>query len=210
MATSRPKSTETALEDRRSKRRASIIAAATKLFASAGYAECEMEKVAAKLRVAKGTLYLYFKGKEELFFACVDNGMKEMQSVVRAAAEEARTPLQKIEKAIRAYLTFFDDRPELVELLIQERANFRNRKRPTYFEYRDANRGPWRLLYSSLVEQGKLRSDLPIERMLDTIGNLLYGTMFTNQFVGRTVTLDEQVDTTLEIVMRGILHDNER
>ncbi len=210
MATSRPKSTETALEDRRNKRRASIIAAATKLFASAGYAECEMEKVAAKLRVAKGTLYLYFKGKEELFFACVDNGMKEMQSVVREAAEEARTPLQKIEKAIRAYLTFFDDRPELVELLIQERANFRNRKRPTYFEYRDANRGPWRLLYSSLVEQGKLRSDLPIERMLDTIGNLLYGTMFTNQFVGRTVTLDEQVDTTLEIVMRGILHDNER
>lgn len=208
---SRPKTTSSQSgEERRQKRRQAIVQAATKLFASLGYADCEMEKVASKLRIAKGTLYLYFKGKEELFYACVDAGMVQMQEAVRAESSQAADPFQRIAFAIRAYLTFFDTHPELVELLIQERANFRSRKRPTYFEYRDANRGPWRDMYQSLVDQGRLRSDLTVERMLDTIGNLLYGTMFTNQFIGRTLTLEEQCEATVQVVFRGIMSDGER
>src|SRR5262249_17518032 len=108
-----------------------------------------------------------------------------------------------------AYLKFFSDHPEQVELLIQERANFKNRKQPTYFQYRDANRGPWRELYKSLVADGRLRGDIPVERILDTVGHLVYGTMFTNHFNGSTATLEEQHRATLEIVMRGILGESE-
>jgi hypothetical protein len=43
-----------------------------------------------------------------------------------------------------AYLDFFAEQPGFVELLIQERAHFRDRKRPTYFEHRDANVGDGR------------------------------------------------------------------
>jgi hypothetical protein len=116
----------------------------------------------------------------------------------------------RISRAIGAYLEFFDQHAHYVELLIQERAIFKDRKRPTYFEYRDANRGVWREFYSQLVEQGRLRADVPVERILDTIGNLLYGTMFTNQFIGRTVTIDEQRESLVQIIFRGILSDSER
>jgi AcrR family transcriptional regulator len=167
-----------------------------------------MERVAAELGIAKGTLYLYFPAKQELFFACVDLGMRQMQEAVRLAAADANEPLEVIAKAIRAYLAFFDEHPHYVELLIQERASFKNRKRPTYFEYRDANRGPWRKMYKDLVEEGKLRSDVPIERMLDTLGNMLYGTMFTNLFIGRSVSLDEQFNAIYEIALRGITRMN--
>lgn len=192
--------------DRRSERRRRIIEAAARLFAELGFTGCEMERVAADLGIAKGTLYLYFPGKQDLFFACVDLGMQQMQTAVRAAAASVTEPFDIISRAIRAYLAFFDEHPHYVELLIQERANFKNRKRPTYFEYRDANRGPWRELYSGLIAAGKLRSDIPIERMLDTIGNLLYGTMFTNLFIGRSGSLDEQFNAILEIAMRGITY----
>ena len=37
---------------------------------------------------------------------------------------------------------------------------------------------------------------------MDAIGNLLYGTMFTNHFVGRTVSLNEQYQSLMEILMR--------
>lgn len=163
-----------------------------------------MERVAAELGIAKGTLYLYFPGKQELFFACVDLGMQQMQEAVRIAAASTEQPFERISRAIRAYLAFFEEHPHYVELLIQERANFKDRKRPTYFEYRDANRGPWRQLYTDLVAAGQFRSDVPVERMLDTVGNLLYGTMFTNHFIGRTVPLDEQYQALLEIVLHGI------
>ena len=195
---------------RRNQRRQSIIETAAPLFAELGYNACEMERVAADTGVAKGTLYLYFPGKQDLFFACVDLGMRQMQQVVLKASKDAQDPFDRISLAIRAYLEFFEQHPQYVELIIQERAIFKDRKRPTYFEYRDANVGVWRELYRSLIESGHLRSDLPAERILNTVGYLLYGTMFTNHFIGRSVTLAEQHTAMLEIVFRGILSERER
>ncbi len=115
--------------------------------------------------------------------------MSWMQQTVRAAAETAAEsePFDRIGRAIREYLAFFEAHPEYVELLIQERAIFKDRKRPTYFEYRAANLGYWKDLWRKLIAAGRIRADLPVERIADTIGSLLYGTMFTNHFAGRTV-----------------------
>ena len=139
-------------------RRQSIVQAATALFAKIGFNDCEMQRVASRLRIAKGTLYLYFTSKEELFSACVDWEMQQMQAALTAATEGVTEPFDRITKAILAYLTFFDEHPDYVELLIQERAIFRGRKRPRYFEYRDANRGPWREMYVELIRTGRVRN----------------------------------------------------
>jgi AcrR family transcriptional regulator len=191
-------------------RRQSIVQAATALFAKIGFKDCEMQRVASRLRIAKGTLYLYFTSKEELFSACVDWEMQQMQAALTAATDGVTEPFDRIAKAILAYLTFFDEHPDYVELLIQERAIFRGRKRPRYFEYRDANRGPWREMYVELIRTGRVRGDIPVERILDTIGSLLYGTMFTNYFIGRSISMADQFTAIFEIIMRGILTDNER
>jgi AcrR family transcriptional regulator len=196
--------------DHRAQRRQAILETATRLFADIGFADCEMERVALEVGIAKGTLYLYFRSKEELFYACVDRGMRELQSVLKQAVEAQADWLQRIPAGIYAYLQFFDEHPELAELIIQERASFKNRKRPTYFEHRDANRGMWRDLYTTLIEHGRLRDDLPLERLLDTIGNMLYGTMFTNHFIGRSVPLTDQYEAIVEVVFRGLLSDSER
>ncbi len=196
--------------DRRAQKRALILDAAVELFAANGYADCDMDCVATKAGVAKGTLYLYFPGKQELFFACVDRGMQEMTQAVQAAAEQATEPLDRIRRGVRAYLTFFDEHPRYVELIIHERSAFRDRIRPTYFEHRDANRGPWRSLYYDLVALGVFRDDLAVERMLDTMSNLLYGTMFTNHVIGRSASIDEQYRAMIEVVFRGFLSEQAR
>ena len=210
MATKTTPSRDEARSQRRSERCQAIVETAARLFADLGYTACEMERVAAELQIAKGTLYLYFPAKQELFFACVDWGVRQMQQAVRTAADSVSEPFEKLSHGIRAYLAFFDEHPQYVELFVQERAIFKDRKQPTYFEYRDAGRVPWRQLYLELIEAGRMRSDLPVERILDSIGNLLYGTMFTNHFIGRTVTLEEQYRSLLEVVLRGILSDKER
>lgn len=191
--------------EKRELRRQQIVDTAARLFAELGFSNCEMERLASELQIAKGTLYLYFPGKEDLFLACVDRGMSQMQQAVSAAAQTCDEPLARISAGIRAYLTFFEENSHYVELLIQERAIFKDRQRPTYFEYRDANRGPWRELYTRLVTEKLVRDDLAIERMLDTVGNLIYGTMFTNHFIGRKVSLDEQQAVILGIIFDGIL-----
>ena len=50
-------------DDRRALRRQGIVDVAARIFAEAGYDNTEMECVADKAGIAKGTLYLYFEGK---------------------------------------------------------------------------------------------------------------------------------------------------
>ena len=197
-------------EERRALRRQKIVETASVLFAELGYSSCEMDRVAARLKVAKGTLYLYFPGKQELFFACVDHGLTQMQQATRAAADEVDEPFDKLSRAIRAYLVFFREHPQYVELLLQERAIFRDRKKPAYFEHRESARVYWRGLMKSLIDGGRVRPELPVETILDTLGNLFYGTMFTNHFLGHVENLDDQYQRLLDIVLRGILSEKER
>jgi AcrR family transcriptional regulator len=196
--------------DKKQERRQAIVTVATRLFAEYGYADCDMDRVASELKIAKGTLYLYFKGKELLFFACVDAGMQQLQKIVQQAAMAKSDPLERIGEAIRAYLQFFAQHTELTELFIQERANFKQRKRPSYFEHRDNMRGPWRELYLQLQRDGVIRNDIPTERILDTLGSLVYGTMFTNFFVGCSSSLDEQFHSIFAILKEGILAKSTR
>src|SRR6478752_3777401 len=101
--------------DRRTERRMAIVEVAAPLFAQLGYTDCDMERVATELGIAKGTLYLYFEGKQELFFACVDWGMRQMQQTVHGAANSTDDPFEKVGRGVKAYLSFFEEHPHFVE-----------------------------------------------------------------------------------------------
>lgn len=195
---------------RKAKRRQHFIHTATKLFAALGYADCDMERVATELGVAKGTLYLYFSSKQEMFYACVDQGMAELQATMDRVVRPNDDPFQLIARSIWQFLEFFDQHPQQIELLIQERAIFKDRPQPTFFVHRDARRVRWRTIYQQLMDSGRIRNDLAVEDLLDSIGNLLYGTIFTNYFVGRSVPLCQQYRAVAELIFRGILSDSER
>jgi hypothetical protein len=117
-------------------------------------------------------------------------------------------PLEQLEHAIRSYLAYFDAHPEYVELLIQERAVFPGREKATYFEHRDASRGRWTPRVEQLMAEGKLRR-MPVERVMDVIGDLLYGTIFTNYFAGRRKTLERQVADVTDVLFHGLLTPQE-
>lgn len=194
---------------RRARREDEILAAAVSLFAARGYSETDTQVLADRLGVGKGTLYRYFPSKEALFLAAVDRVMQRLRARVDASMAGTEDPLDQIACGVRAYLEFFAEHPEYVELLIQERAQFKDRKKPTYFEHCDANVGRWREFYRSLIAAGRVR-DMPPERITDVISDLLYGTMFTNYFAGRDEAPEQQARDILDIVFRGILSDPER
>jgi AcrR family transcriptional regulator len=197
-------------DPRKAERRRDIVRAAIRLFAELGFADCDMERVANDRGIAKGTLYLYFRSKQDLFFACVDQGMQDLQSAIDEAVQTETEPFAKIARSVWRFLQFFDEHPEHIELLIHERAIFRDRPQPTFFVYRDARRARWREFYQSLIDAGRLRSDLAVDDLLDSVGNLLYGTIFTNYFAGRTVPLCQQFRAIVELTFRGMLSDSER
>ncbi len=192
----------------RERRCEEILRIATDIFARWGFAETDMQVIADRLHVGKGTIYRYFPSKEQLFLAAVDRGMRQMKQAVDAAIAPIRQPLQRVAVGIRTYLTYFDEHPEIVELLIHERALFRDRRKPTYFVHREANAREWQEVYRQLIRDGVIR-DTPVERITNVISGLLYGTMFTNYFAGRQHSLTSQSQDILEIVFRGLLVDRD-
>jgi len=92
---------------------------------------------------------------------------------------------------------------------MQERAEFKDRKRQTYFEHTKLQRERWRERQRFLVARGLMR-DVPFERMADFMGYVIYGTMFTNYFKGREKSIAEQTREILDIVWFGSLSEPER
>jgi AcrR family transcriptional regulator len=191
------------------RRQEQILDAAVQLFAEHGYSDTDTQLLAEKLQVGKGTLYRYFPSKRELFLAAADRVMRQMRQCIDARIEGIDEPFDRIATAIRAFLTFFAEHPEYVELLIQERAQFKDRKKPTYFVHREANSVRWRALYRDLIAAGRIR-DVPVERISDVMSNVLYGTMFTNYFTDQRHTVEAQARDILDIVFHGILSESER
>jgi AcrR family transcriptional regulator len=188
------------------RRRTEILRHAIAHFARSGFADADLDAIAADVGCAKGTIYRYFENKEDLFHRAVHLVMDELLAATLASPSD--DPLEQLEHGIRSYLAYFDAHPEYVELLIQERAVFPGREKATYFEHKDANRGRWLSRFEEMMAGGTLRR-MPVERALDVIGDLLYGTIFTNYFAGRRKTLGQQVADVLDVLFHGLLTPQE-
>lgn len=190
-------------------RREEILETATGLFAEHGFSDAVTQALADRLGVGKGTIYRHFPSKRDLFLAAADRVMRKMQEQVNVNIAGIEDGFERIERAIATFLGFFADHPEFVELLIQERAYFKDRKRPTYFEHREINVQRWRQLYREMIVQGRIR-EMPVERITDVLSNVIYGVMVTNLFNGTTTPPDVQAKEILDIVFLGILTNQER
>ena len=188
----------------RSRRRQAILDSATIVFAERGYVDAEMQAIADHLNVGKGTLYRHFMTKESLFLAVVDAAMVRLRQQIDEAADESSAPLDQIASGVRAYLSFFRNHPEVVELLIQERAHFRDRKQSTYFLHQDQAMNRWEALYLQLIKDGIVRP-VPVESILEVISNVLYGSMFANHLSRASNSLEEQCGGVLDILFFGLL-----
>lgn len=186
------------------RRREEILAAATREFALRGFAGTDLQIVADLLGVGKGTVYRYFNSKEALFLAAADRGMRLLKESSDLEVARARDPLDRIVRATHAYLRFFDEYPEFVELIVQERAEFKDRKRPTYFVHSDTNVRPWKKLLQQLIDEEQIR-DIPVDRITDVFSSVLYGAIFKNYFESRRRRPDRQAEEILDVIFRGIL-----
>jgi len=100
-------------------RRRAIIEAATASFASFGYKATTIDQVAKMANVGKGTIYTFFKNKEELLDEIVTHLISEMKEAAEAAIREDDTFIENVLRALSSILTFRKDH-KLAWKLFQE------------------------------------------------------------------------------------------
>lgn len=104
--------------------RESILRAAGEVFLERGYDGLSMRQVAERIGYTATTIYLYFKNKDDLLFALLNEGYAELGQRLAAAAAEERDPLQRLTAIGRAYIAFGLERPLLYQVMFMRRADF--------------------------------------------------------------------------------------
>jgi AcrR family transcriptional regulator len=95
----------------RQMRRDAIVDAAEKLFFVKGFAATTMDEIAEAAELSKGTVYLYFKNKEEIYVAIVRRGMRLLMDLFRSAIASASTGMGKVKALGQAMFTFYERHP---------------------------------------------------------------------------------------------------
>lgn len=186
-----------------------ILGAAITVFSQQGFRCTDVQQIADLAGVGKGTIYRFYPTKDELFQAAVDDVMCRLTTQVDEAVKAVADPLEHLRRGFKAYMAFFQQHPQAIELFVHECAELRNISKPRYFVYSDLRRETWLKVYQQLIDSGRCRIT-DATRILDVIGNLAYGSVLVNRISGRNDCLETMADELLDTLLEGILLPGER
>jgi AcrR family transcriptional regulator len=145
---------------RKDARPAEIIAAAVESFAERGFAATRLDDIAARAGVTRGTLYLYFSSKEELFKAVVRQLIVPIlatrEEMIAASTEPTADLLRKLILSVPDALAG-SPIPAIPKLVIAEARNFPDLAQFYFDEVLSRARRRIRMLIRRGVERGEFR-----------------------------------------------------
>jgi AcrR family transcriptional regulator len=105
--------------DRAQERRQQIMQAALACFARKGYHKTTMDDIVAESGLSKGTLYWYFKSKDELFFSLINSFFLEMQQDIGAIFEQHLSATGKLRTMGRELASYFQEISEFLNVFFE-------------------------------------------------------------------------------------------
>lgn len=104
--------------------REEILSAAEKVFAAKGFFPTTMSDIARRAEFGTGTLYKYFKSKEELYFTLIDEKVEEINRLVKTELSQKNSAVERIKKVLRLQFEFIERNRDFFRIYISERSRF--------------------------------------------------------------------------------------
>lgn len=172
--------------EKTSEKRQRILAAALKVFAQRGFYNAKVSEVAREAQVADGTIYLYFKNKDDLLISLFED---RMEFLIRRLQEELAniggTALERVRAMIHAHLQIAEKWPDLAEFItveLRQSSKFvKEYENPKFSEYLKILRD----LVAEGQRDGTIRDDLDARMVARSIFGALDEALLTLVLAGR-------------------------
>ena len=193
-----------------------ICAAALEVFAEKGFAAAKLDEIAKRAGVSKGTLYLYFKDKEELFRAVVRDNVSPNIDQVRAMILEADIPFAQIVPMFLARLSSLAGTMPLgavVKMVIGESGNFPELAKVWHDQVVSKALAVLVALIEKAQARGEVRPGDPRYHAFTLMGPMLMGIIFREVLQpagGAPVDIDALARQHAETVLAGLLMEGAR
>jgi TetR/AcrR family fatty acid metabolism transcriptional regulator len=102
-----------------SDKRAKILEVALKIFTELGYHETKLDEIARQAGVAKGTLYLYFKNKADIFVQCMFDGYEKWMQEVQEIIDSDGSAYERLHTLVQLQTKVFTHSGPLIQQYIQ-------------------------------------------------------------------------------------------
>ena len=182
-----------------------IIAAAISAFVKLGIANTRMEDIAQEAGLSKGTIYLYFKSREELIFAILDSFIARELAY---ATELLTTDISVVEKINK-----------LIDIVVADMAQIKPLT-PLYLDFialaareesvREILQKPFdefMEVFCALIEQGVASGEfrnLNVKEVALAMGTLIDGSSLIWVYDPEFIDLERQVKASLQLLLDGI------
>jgi AcrR family transcriptional regulator len=193
-----------------------ICAAALDVFAEKGFAAARLDEIAKRAGVSKGTLYLYFADKEQLFRAVVRNSIAPNVEAITAAVASVDLPFAQV---IPAFFAGFAQNigkipvGAVAKMVIGESRNFPELARVWHDEVASKAIGAMAALVARAQERGEVRPGDPRLYAFTLMGPMILGALWTATLVpagGQPIDFAKLASQHAEAVLRGLLTDGDR
>jgi TetR/AcrR family fatty acid metabolism transcriptional regulator len=181
-----------------------ILNAATTVFAKRGYFGSQVADIAREAGIAAGTVYLYFRSKEEILTSIFDRTMQEAIEEGRAALSDVRDPVERLRRIARTHLARMGrDRNLAIVFQVELRQT-------TKFMERFSNSGlrEYLSVIQQTIEDGQARGVFRKSINARTASKVFFGALdelATNWILSRRrYALENQGDEIVDMIVGGL------
>jgi AcrR family transcriptional regulator len=183
-------------------RRREILNAARKVFARKGFADGVVDDIAAEAGIAKGTIYLYFPSKKDIFYAVLQNDMESLKAGMLGRMDAAPSLRQKIVEFVLARLENAEANREFFRIMDTQPANLSF----TRSQYREWLLEPVRHLAVAIETEAKAGevNSIIAEKIAWAVADLSRGSIVRRLLGSRDTPLTEEAEFIADLVWASL------
>jgi AcrR family transcriptional regulator len=185
-------------------RRSGILRAARKVFARHGYDGATMDDVAEACSIAKGTLYLYFKSKRQIYLGVLKEDLGSLREATSQAIGQATTAEARIRAFVTARFAFCEKHRDFFRIYNSDVSAIFISVHPTQKDLREFYLEQANMLAGIIregVRSGELR-EVPAEAAAFAIYDMTRASI-ARRVLGLT-NGEGDADTLINLILRGI------
>src|SRR5713101_6999930 len=181
-----------------------ILRAATRVFARNGYFNSKVADIARAADVADGTVYLYFKSKEEILHSIFDQNMAEAIAAGRVLIEKLRDPSEKLRRIALLHLERLGaDRDLAIVFQVELRGSTKFMQ-----EFSAAGFAEYLGLLRTTFEEGQRAGVFRKELNAKVAAKIFFGAldeMATNWIISkRSYKLEPMAEVVMDVFLNGV------
>jgi TetR/AcrR family fatty acid metabolism transcriptional regulator len=186
-----------------------ILEAAVKVFARQGFHQSTVAQIAKEAGVADGTIYLYFKNKDDILVQFFSFRAKQVFESFREEVDRAETSSDKLRNLVRRHLAEFQrDRDGAVVYQVETHQN----SRLAEAQIKEMSK-MYRDLISEIIEQGQQEGTIRKDLYVGLVKRFIIGAVdeVINTWLHSNGEYDlvSMADPLVELFMKGIGHSDD-